>query len=42
VLTVLDAISGTKRGSGPAFVVTLPAEDKLPEPTIGSSSSKGR
>ncbi|AKV00211.1 TolR protein [Labilithrix luteola] len=42
VLTVLDAISGTKRGSVPAFIVNLPAEDKTPEHTIGSPSSKPR
>ena len=42
VITVLDAISGTKRGGVPAFVVNLPADDKMPEPTIGSPSSKPR
>jgi hypothetical protein len=36
VITVLDAISGTKRGNTPAFVVNLPVDDKMPEPTIGS------
>jgi hypothetical protein len=36
VVTVLDAISGTKRGSVPAFVVNLPADDKMAVPTIGS------
>jgi biopolymer transport protein ExbD len=36
VITVLDAISGTKRGSVPAFVVNLPADDKTAVPTIGA------
>jgi hypothetical protein len=40
VVTVLDAISGVKRGSVPAFIVNLPADDTLPEPTIGSPKSR--
>jgi hypothetical protein len=40
VLTVLDAISGTKRGGAPAFVVNLPLDDKTPEHSISSPSSK--
>lgn len=42
VVTVLDAISATKRGPLPAFVVNLPADDKAPERTIGAPSSKPR
>jgi hypothetical protein len=40
VITVLDAISGAKRGGVPAFVVNLPVDDKLPEPTIGSAKAR--
>jgi hypothetical protein len=40
VITVLDAISATKRGGAPAFVVNLPVDDKLPEPTIGAAKAR--
>jgi biopolymer transport protein ExbD len=40
VITVLDGISATKRGSVPAFVVHLPADDKMAVPTIGPSKAR--
>jgi biopolymer transport protein ExbD len=36
VITVLDAVSATKRNGAPACVLNLPFDDKAPVPTIGS------